>query len=311
MLLVTGAIAGIALLLWPTREREPEYRGRKLREWVFWFAYEKLAASGDESNIGAEQAIRQIGTNALPVLLEDLDYDGSSVLVNRIQELGGKLPEFVTTKGFHDWCSGRPNVMRREYACIAFQGLGEMAKPAIPELTRRLNGKKHSNRAFYAADAMIYMGGPAFPVLEFQLTNGNALNCKVAIAELGHLAKYTTNCSSFIPIVANCAAKSTGADRRETVYALAQMARANPKNEEPVLSLLTQELEIEFTNEWVGIRVSFAQALGAYGTRARASVPALQRAAALDGTNYVELRIAATDALSKIAPEVFTNSPPK
>src|SRR6266478_5031865 len=74
-LLVGAGAAVVVSLAWP-RQREPEYKGRKLSEWAFLvtgpFPYHDSAFPKMPE---AEEAIRQIGTNALPWLLRWIRFD--------------------------------------------------------------------------------------------------------------------------------------------------------------------------------------------------------------------------------------------
>jgi hypothetical protein len=72
--LAVWLVAIVALIAWPLLSalREPVYRGKRLSVWLeqqgtnhFWARYSELDKQG-------QTAIRQIGTNALPMLLERL-----------------------------------------------------------------------------------------------------------------------------------------------------------------------------------------------------------------------------------------------
>jgi hypothetical protein len=63
LVMLAGVTAWLGL-----REREPVYQGRRLSVWLEILHREKLAHLDDH----AKQAIRHIGTNALPVLIERL-----------------------------------------------------------------------------------------------------------------------------------------------------------------------------------------------------------------------------------------------
>src|SRR5215510_13709512 len=77
-LLLIGAVVVIGVLVAVVSgPREPEYNGRKLSEWVddynrdAWYSsYRKF-----HSQVAAEEAIKHAGTNALPWLLEWIQYE--------------------------------------------------------------------------------------------------------------------------------------------------------------------------------------------------------------------------------------------
>jgi len=61
LLLTVGVLVGVLAVIF-SGEREPEYGGRKLSEWV-----QKLPSNAaPDGDSAAEKAIRQIGTNSLP-----------------------------------------------------------------------------------------------------------------------------------------------------------------------------------------------------------------------------------------------------
>jgi hypothetical protein len=61
-------LAGVLVAL-SKREREPEYGGKRLSEWVL--ALPPSPTGGTD----AELALRSIGTNAVPFLLKWIDYE--------------------------------------------------------------------------------------------------------------------------------------------------------------------------------------------------------------------------------------------
>jgi len=66
-ILVGAAIACVALHFWLLGEREPEYQGKKLSEWISHYRRQNgnnLGTSG-----GAAEAIHNLGASAVPWLL--------------------------------------------------------------------------------------------------------------------------------------------------------------------------------------------------------------------------------------------------
>src|ERR1043166_10199828 len=68
---VCAVVAIVAALVWPG-EKEPVYQGKKLSEWID----QAWRASGREQE--ARFAIRQIGTNAFPVLVKWIESADAS-----------------------------------------------------------------------------------------------------------------------------------------------------------------------------------------------------------------------------------------
>src|SRR5277367_5744178 len=127
-----AAIAVVALLLlagfgWPLlRAQEPAYQGRRLNAWLYEVWY--LDGGVDPE---AEKAVRQIGTNAIPYLLE-LATTRDSALKTKVTAI---LPEkwFVSyvTKSAHSHFS----------AAFGFKALGPGAKTAVPALIKLLDDR--------------------------------------------------------------------------------------------------------------------------------------------------------------------------
>src|SRR6266513_5172307 len=75
LLMIAGGVGlAVVIAVRATREREPEYGGKRLSEWVrkFWAPpYTNYSAQTAE----AKDPIHQIGTNALPYLLTWVGYE--------------------------------------------------------------------------------------------------------------------------------------------------------------------------------------------------------------------------------------------
>ena len=74
MLGIVILVAAVALVLIVNREREPEYGGRKLSEWVRRYRVPGSMTSWrpDEQ---AAQAVHRLGTDAVPYLLGWMSYE--------------------------------------------------------------------------------------------------------------------------------------------------------------------------------------------------------------------------------------------
>jgi hypothetical protein len=133
VLLLVGGILAVTAIITVTAPREPRYHGRYLSAWVEEYAEEVLYESDEETDppLGAvtpsQHALRHIGTNALPYLLEWLTYD-SPQWSRKLDKLPPGLQD--------NWISRSIGVKasRATAAIYAFAALGPEAKPAIPEL---------------------------------------------------------------------------------------------------------------------------------------------------------------------------------
>jgi hypothetical protein len=135
VLISLAAVAGaaiVAIAFWPG-EKEPEYKGRKLSEWVLINANAKMGR--DKRTQEAEQAIRHFGTNAIPFLIEEIEYQWPAWRI-RLGETVEKMP-------LPGWLEGRllkriwpPKGLDAEYG---FGILGASACSAMPGLISIMN----------------------------------------------------------------------------------------------------------------------------------------------------------------------------
>src|SRR4051794_5024002 len=72
-LILIGLGVACAVLVLCTREREPEYGGKKLSEWV-----ESMRSPGYTTYAQAKNGILEIGSNAVPYLLKWIRYEPPS-----------------------------------------------------------------------------------------------------------------------------------------------------------------------------------------------------------------------------------------
>ncbi len=142
------AAFALALLLWP-RQREPEYNGVTLSTWLV-----RCGSTNQAESLAAVDAIRHIGTNALPSLLLWIQYEpgwryslGAEMLTWPVVGKSRAVQRLV----WH---------MRGNRASIAANGfriLGSIANPAMPELQRLADNPKQPQTAIRATQCMLLM----------------------------------------------------------------------------------------------------------------------------------------------------------
>ena len=199
-------MAGVALV-YVGRDHEQSYHDRSLSDW--------LAALADHSPDGdpeqAEEAIRQIGTNAIPFLVR---YGGCTRSSSRV-----RLAETISGLGHWlgcDWGEPWSRIeARRDGALEALGILGTKAASTIPELTRLMNSPGDFERAKLATFALGHLGPEALPPLMTVLTNSQSPMRGMAALSLSLLG---TNARPAVPILigyskgtnplAKCAAES-------------------------------------------------------------------------------------------------------
>lgn len=134
IVIVAGsAVAVVAVALAFPRDREPEYNGMKLSSWL---AIASLGVSAGDSQCA--QAVRQIGTNALPFLLKWIRYERSP-WQDRLLTRFDKLAPRLRRSAIRAWLSGERQWLRAHAVEWGFYILGADAAPAIPGLVEVLN----------------------------------------------------------------------------------------------------------------------------------------------------------------------------
>ena len=157
LLILCGCVlvAGVVWVAWP-REREPEYQGRKLSEWLQIYGESFYSSPSDDVALAKDRevkkAVQHIGTNAVPWLLRWLvQSSGPPEVVKRLVR---RIPlSFARTL----WTT-RLN----SHALIGFSLLGPEASPAIPQLVTWLGDPKKRKQAIHALGMI---GEPALPAL--------------------------------------------------------------------------------------------------------------------------------------------------
>jgi HEAT repeat protein len=279
-LIVVGA--SVTMLLWfclhnpaGNLPSEPRYQGETLSYWMgHW--YMGMRGNQPVENTNAVAALRALGTNALPYLVDCL-----SVRVNSTFDI--------------DYPSR---------ALRGFRVLGPIAKPAIPELIRMLDTNGN-----YPAVALGYIGADAVPALMELLDTDNVSRTRQttggvqpaparpararenAVRALSYLG---TNAEAAMPVLINCL--NDAQDERLRGTAAEALAVIGHNRSEIVIPALVHTL----TNSTSYARASAADALAAFGSEARSTAPLLL-SAGHDRDSY--LRTHAATALKQVTPE--------
>src|SRR5437773_6189772 len=174
-------VATAGVIVWQgLREREPVYQGKPLSVWL-----QRYNTHG--SFIGlrpepkADEAVRQIGTNAIPTLLHMLSAHDSKLKLALMRSSGKYhfmgipvVPAFFPTR----------------QAAAAFHALGANASNAVPRLIQTYREKIGSDSQCGCAEALGWIGpaaSEAIPDLVSAATNSDNTLRWVAVAALAHL----------------------------------------------------------------------------------------------------------------------------
>jgi hypothetical protein len=149
-------LTGIMSYFFQTRAFEPEYKSRRLSYWLEANSY-KPGVGREE----AQEALRIMGTNAVPFLLKYI-MARPGAWERTVRNVKSKI-------GLHAEDRLRN---RAAYAAYAFEALGEQAEGAISHLDAMLHSPTDLDR-YFPALALAGIGKPALPVFISALTNRN------------------------------------------------------------------------------------------------------------------------------------------
>jgi HEAT repeat protein len=173
----------VAVIAWEVlREREPAYQGKRLSVWLAQY-YTNHIPTVQDGPLGkqAETAIRQIGTNALPLYLRRLTY--------RFPPLKLKVMALVPDR----WLSAlhvRGELDHRVPGAIGLIALGPDARAALPTLIALLKDKDEWLR-FLAGFTLEHLapvaGNDLLPFLKKCLEDPDVMVQSEAIRVLGQM----------------------------------------------------------------------------------------------------------------------------
>jgi hypothetical protein len=170
--LACALVVLVAALLWP-REREPVYHGKSLTQWLQRIQTHNVETEDYE----ALEAVRQIGTNALPCLVRWISYHGPPRWKQKLSPAADKMPRLIRDHGLNAFIYETKAHARVPLAVTGFRILGPAASPAIPALVasirvrERLNGPPVPIVGMAAATALASIGKAALPDLLDLLTD--------------------------------------------------------------------------------------------------------------------------------------------
>ena len=259
-LILTGALAAVLagiVLAWPRGPKEPVYQGKKLSRWMRE-AYEdgiRGTSKYRRAQIdAAREAIKAIGTNAVPFLLSEFDNPVSSRAMQ-----------------FNRWAI-RNNLRglrmatgqdRRSLATLSLYLLGPKAAPAVPALVPRLTDTEQGKSA---AQAMSQCTAIAVPhVLDYYSgTNGHLLEFALGRLVMS-VGAYEEELRPIVELL-----KHTNALVRGAAAGSLRFARPQPLTVVPVLSKALSDPDS-------GVQDRAAASLQSLGTNAITSVSTLRR----------------------------------
>ncbi|MDB6067028.1 MAG: lyase HEAT-like repeat proteinHEAT repeat protein, partial [Pedosphaera sp.] len=172
-ILIFAVVGGIAWLVW--RPNEPMYKGKRLSVWLKGYVYDPIQRPA------TDEAVRHIGTNAIPTLLRMLRAKDSPLKL--------RLVALAQKQHFFKVYFGEAWVLRTE-GVFGFLALGADGKAAVPELIRMFEEDHSRDNQNLVAEALGSMGpaaAEAVPALVRSLGDTNPLTRCYAIGGLGRI----------------------------------------------------------------------------------------------------------------------------
>src|SRR5882724_10631308 len=247
-------LAGLAIyFLFPG---EPVYHGKRLKAWVA----DLHPRVGEAKQQEAELALRAIGTNAVPYLLELL-LRREPHLLRGLREFSQRTKTFLRKDSELElpWVAA---VERDLQLSAAFAALGPSARPAFPALTNLL---LRPEKTSVSATALARIGPDAFGPLTRALESPHA---EVRAAAAGALGAMSGDLARIVPALQKALADSDKFVRINAVISLGQIAETKP---EAVLDDLIRGLR----DPSPSVKIFAADFLARLGVDARPAVPEL------------------------------------
>jgi hypothetical protein len=276
---VTIAVTLFALVmaLLALRSHEPTYRNRSLSRW--------LQAPG---TVEAQEAVRRIGTNAIPYALHWLGHQ-PSLFESVALGMRNKLPQHLRPSPITSSDS------RAGDAENCFLMLGPLAAPAIPDLTRLALTPPFDGRPERCIRCLSYIGSSAMPSLLGIATNSTPDSRCYAFEILAWQCK--TNPASFVPILI---ASLDDTNTEVAAAAARQLGKLSPPQPAVVPALINK-----LNTQDLAVRFNVIGALRDIGPPARSALQDLQRLEASDRATAAWAKL----AVERIAPDLLTNTP--
>ena len=178
----------LCILVAVAADQEPSYNGRLLSQWLgdmdlhsYWAGH-------------VPEAIRAMGSNAVPALLNWIAYERPAPHQSSQagETLRSDLPHYPLSPE-----------ERAERSEIAFECLGSVARPAIPELTRLARTSSDPRRADRCAASLTFIGPEAIPSLLSLATNAPPWTRYEAVDCLGRFV-HDTEGEQTVPVLISC-----------------------------------------------------------------------------------------------------------
>lgn len=297
IVLAVCVLVGIGVVAFWPGEREPEYNGKKLSEWlVLAHTLPDSVTAQIDATKEAKEAVRHIGTNALPCVLRWMSYKRphwKTIVFDGVSKMPSSLA------GLTDWVldktliSDDKQFSRLDLGLSCLKILGPEAEPAIPNLVRAANASN-----YYVSKAatvgLAQIGERGINALITIIEDPKHPYRVIAAEALASVDRAKSDSATTVLIRLVC--------DRDTKLAIAAAYTLGDLNSEP--QIVVPALSRGVADPRPIVRMNAVKALGMFEERARPAVPVI-----LNACNDTDpfVRYEATNALRAVAPEVLTN----
>lgn len=225
-------VAGLAWFCATRGPRQPVYEGKTLVLWLRTYAPSSKEARNSPEWKKADEAVRQMGTNCIPILLQMLRARDSQL---KLAFIGLARKQHLIKIDFVP--ADEVNVE----ASRAFIVLADTAKDAVPDLMKMYNENISTESRMAIVDAMAWNGPsarPAIPLLLGAATNSDARVRANALWALGEIHADPELCvpkligglkdsDAWVRVCAAHALGMFGADAEAAIAPLSGLTNAN------------------------------------------------------------------------------------
>jgi HEAT repeats len=245
---VVVVLAGVAA--WQgLRQQEPVYGGKTLPLWLRTYAPSSSSRLHSPEWNAADDAVRHMGTNCIPILLRMIRQKDSSAKV--------WIVAFAQKHGLTKRIHFVPAAVRNVEASRAFIALGDGAKDAVPALVKLYDDKITAESRSAIEDALAWIGPaakPAIPLLLRAATNSTPkvrANALWALGEIHAEPKLCVPCliqalndsDDWARLSAAHALGMFGTDAKSAVPALTEMTNVSPMLSRGIFSTRLQAMQ--------------------------------------------------------------------
>ena len=214
LILIAFLLASVGLFIALHRKPEPIYAGFTLSYWAGRYAkafFRSQRAFRPPANKGylgvdaeAEEAIRAIGTNALPIVLKWLHFEQDHSLVRLYYSLHLNSLPGPWRNRMHDLAFREPSQSRAQEAYYVLQILGAQANPIAPSPLRLCNKPAEPDTAYRCFAALGILGTNALPQLMQVVGDTNHPYRGVAVRQVEEVLRKASPPSVQLPVLLQC-----------------------------------------------------------------------------------------------------------